>query len=250
MDWYLNPALSVMRAEVNAVYPARDRASDGTIGDPAHAARASDHNPDPDGSVDAWDMDVELAGAGRPHAGLVERVKRCFEAHPCSAYWIHNDEISFRSEGWRPRSYAYAGPSRNRHDHHVHWNTRSSHEGVITPFGIGEDSMELADTVTLRTGGEVEYSSKTSTVEGVLTSTNYYVLLVRNRIAALSAAVAGLQTTAAAQAAAIEKLVELATSGAGLDAGAIIAAIRTHIDLKVAELPDATADAVVAEIAS
>lgn len=145
MAWRLNVALATMRAEVNAQYPKRDKGSDGTIGDPAHAARASDHNPDSDGTVDAWDMDVEINGVGKPYSADVERIKRAFERHPSSKYWIHNDMISFRSEGWRAKSYAYAGTNRNRHNKHVHFNTRESHEDSSQPFGIILPTIELGE---------------------------------------------------------------------------------------------------------
>lgn len=143
VDWYLNTALTGFRNAVNAAYPYRDKGSDGTIGDSAHSSRTSDHNADPDGSVDAWDMDVEVNGRGKPAKADVEALKAVFEAHPSSAYWIHNDQISFRSEGWKRRSYSYAGPDRNRHTQHVHWNTRSSHEGSTAPWIIitPEDEM-------------------------------------------------------------------------------------------------------------
>src|SRR5689334_3811705 len=59
-NWYLNRALTAFRAAVNSAYPHRDKSSDGTIGDAAHQATSSDHNPDRDGSVDAWDMDNNL----------------------------------------------------------------------------------------------------------------------------------------------------------------------------------------------
>jgi hypothetical protein len=126
--WYLNRALSGFREAVNARWPRRDKSSDGTIGDAAHAARSSDHNPDPDGSVDAWDMDVDGVD--------VELLKQVFEDHESAAYWIHNDQIAFRVEGWRRKSYAYAGPGRNRHTKHVHWNTRSSYEASTKPWII------------------------------------------------------------------------------------------------------------------
>jgi len=140
-DWYLNPALTRFRAAVNARYGARrDLESDGTIGDTAHSARTSDHNPDPDGSVDAWDMDVDVNGRGQPYAADVEALKRVFQSHESSSYWIHNDQIARRANGWRRESYAYAGPSRNRHEKHVHWNTRQSHETSTAPW-ILEDDM-------------------------------------------------------------------------------------------------------------
>lgn len=141
-DPFLNPALTGFRNAVNRAYPNRDRGSDGWIGDPAHQARTSDHNPDPDGSVDAWDMDVEVNGKGKPAGADVELLKGVFERHPSSNYWIHNDQIAKRSENWVRRSYAYAGPERNRHTQHVHYNTRASQENNTTPWIIpqGEDS--------------------------------------------------------------------------------------------------------------
>jgi hypothetical protein len=138
MAWYLNKALTNFREEVNRSFPNRDKGSDGTIGDKAHQATNSDHNPDKDGSVDAWDMDVEVNGRGKSYGSDVEKIKRTFEAHEASHYWIHNDRIAFRSEGWKPRSYAYAGPNRNRHDKHVHFNTRPSHENSTKPWGVKE----------------------------------------------------------------------------------------------------------------
>lgn len=49
-------SLLKLLAEVNALAPNRSKASDGWIGDPAHAARSSQHNPDGDSTVDARDI--------------------------------------------------------------------------------------------------------------------------------------------------------------------------------------------------
>lgn len=136
MAWFLNPALTRFRAAVDAAWPNRDRTSDGTVADALHPA-GSDHQPDPDGSVDAWDMDVD----GVP----VEHLKHVFQAHESSLYWIHNDEIGRRANGWKPEPYAnYAGPNRNRHDKHVHWNTRQSHETSTAPWRV---DVNLTDRV-------------------------------------------------------------------------------------------------------
>lgn len=52
---------------------------------------------------------------------------------------------------------------------------------------IMEGDMDLTDRIRLFTRGEVEYSSPTTDVEHVLASTNYYTLVVRNRVLASQA---------------------------------------------------------------
>jgi hypothetical protein len=61
MAWRLVNSLVTLRNEVNAMAPNRDKSSDGTIGDSAHANRPSDHNPEADGTVDALDIDHDPA---------------------------------------------------------------------------------------------------------------------------------------------------------------------------------------------
>ncbi len=146
MAWYLNPALTGFRAAVNDAYPNRDRTSDGTIGDTAHQGTASDHNPDPDGSVDAWDMDVDLRSGN--DAAEIEHLKAVFQAHPSSRYWIHNREEASRSTGWRRVRYTGSNP----HTGHVHWNTREQFENSQAPWpveqGDDEDMPSAEETAT------------------------------------------------------------------------------------------------------
>ena len=130
-SWRLNPALTRFRSEVDARYPKRDKKSDGTIGDAAHQATNSDHNPDKDGSVDAWDMD----------SGPNVDVQACINAalkHESIQYIIYNRRITSRTWGlgtWRP--YTGASP----HTEHVHFNTRPSHENSTKPWFPEEDKV-------------------------------------------------------------------------------------------------------------
>lgn len=55
MTWTLAGSLVTLRSEFDRAHPNRPKASDGTVGDLSHQARASDHNPDANGVVRAWD---------------------------------------------------------------------------------------------------------------------------------------------------------------------------------------------------
>ncbi|MGB4989147.1 MAG: hypothetical protein WBO10_07930, partial [Pyrinomonadaceae bacterium] len=67
MSWRIAESLKKLREQINAEWPGRDKASDGGIGDAAHASRSSDHNPwvkdsRGQGVVTAIDIDEDLAG--------------------------------------------------------------------------------------------------------------------------------------------------------------------------------------------
>src|SRR5512145_1286686 len=144
MAWYLNPALTGFRNAVNVAYPDRDRKSDGTIADEHHGSD-SDHQPDapPEEEVDAWDMDVELNGVGRPYAADVEHLKTVFQNHPSSRYWIHNRQIARRVDEWERKNYTGTNP----HTEHVHWNTREEFDESQFPWVIGAANMATVDDI-------------------------------------------------------------------------------------------------------
>lgn len=228
---HLNPALTRLRNEVNAAYPRRDKDSDGWIGDRAHQSRASAHNPDPDGSVDAFDMDCELNGPGRPYKAAVAHVISQFEKHPAASYWIYNDQISLRSEGWRARSYAYAGPVRNRHTKHVHLETREGHENSTQPWGIKEgEDVDLDDKVYTAEAknafgvpaGERDVRAILAAVDkrtSKLTNTAWLAALVRAETAALRTVVEHLAAA-------------LKAGGGNVDTAAVL----TGVDERLADL--------------
>jgi len=117
MTWRLASSLVKLRDQVNARHPNRSKASDGTIGDAAHASRSSDHNPwvgpgvvtaidlthDPVNGIDIDKFTDELAASRDP------RIK----------YIIANGLILDSRPGMNPWKWVkYYGP--NQHTRHVH----------------------------------------------------------------------------------------------------------------------------------
>lgn len=120
MNWRLAYSLQQLRTEIDSVYPQRNKASDGAIGDAAHQNRSSDHNPwvppptggvvtaidithDPDGGVDCDKLATYLRN--RALAGD-RRIK----------YIIWERRISSTTASWAWRAYNGINP----HTRHLH----------------------------------------------------------------------------------------------------------------------------------
>lgn len=114
MAWRLARSLERLRAQINALAPGRSKASDGTIGDAAHASRKSDHNPDADGVVRAMDITHDPASGCDCNAIAASLVA---SRDPRIQYIIWNRRIVNREVSpwvWRPY------PGSNPHDKHIH----------------------------------------------------------------------------------------------------------------------------------
>lgn len=114
MAWHLAKSLDTFRSQVNAKWPGRDKSSDGTIGDTAHSARKSGHNPDIDGAVKAIDITHD-PDRGLNCTELAEVIKNSKD--PRIDYIIWNRKISnpvIQAGAWR----AYNGS--NPHTMHMH----------------------------------------------------------------------------------------------------------------------------------
>lgn len=108
MSWHLAPSLKQLLAEVNARWPSRDKSWDGSIGDAAHSARASDHNPNSRGSVNA----IDVTNKGIDHVAL----RKLLVTKKRVNYVISDGIIYSRVRDFAPKTYTGSNP----HDHHVH----------------------------------------------------------------------------------------------------------------------------------
>lgn len=110
MAWRLAKSLETLRSQINAAYPNRSKASDGTIGDAAHAASASDHNPNRNNVVCAFDITHDPARGLDAHK-LAEYLRT--HRHPNLRYIISNARIAgwWTNWQWQPSS---------GHTQHVH----------------------------------------------------------------------------------------------------------------------------------
>jgi hypothetical protein len=105
---FLAPSLVQLRSEINQRWPDRDKKSDGWLGDTAHAARVSDHNPDDNGMVHAIDVDKD---------GIdVDVVLSETIGDPRVNYVIHNRVIYSRIRDFKPKHYTGTNP----HTGHIH----------------------------------------------------------------------------------------------------------------------------------
>jgi lysozyme family protein len=115
----LAAGLAALRDQINATYPNRSKLSDGWIGDAAHAARASDHNPNSTGVVTA--LDITHDPANGPDTWKLAEILRQ-RKDPRIKYVISNGRIfSSVVSPWTWRPYTGA----NKHAHHVHVSVAS-----------------------------------------------------------------------------------------------------------------------------
>ena len=126
MAWRIANSLARLRAQINAAYPNRNKASDGVIGDAAHAASASDHNPNGAGVVCAMDITHSPQTGFDVHA-LADRLR--VNRHPNLKYIISNGRICGAWTGWA--WWPYNGS--NRHTSHAHFSVGRGNDGQSQP---------------------------------------------------------------------------------------------------------------------
>lgn len=156
MAWRKANALVAKVNAVNARWPRRDKTSDGTIGDAAHASRNSDHNPwivvDGQGVVRADDIDVD----GIDAAWYAERMRQFGAAGDPrlvgGGYIIYNRRITSPDfKVWK----AYNGS--NPHNKHVHTSYSQNRAGFdsTAPWNLGGAPMAPAPSAPATSGAGV-----------------------------------------------------------------------------------------------
>ncbi len=118
MNWRPAKSIEVLKEQLNALFPTRNRVSDGVIGDANHSAKTSDHNPNSKGIVTAFDITNDPIKA-IDGARLVKILQASKD--PRIKYLIFNGQITVKGDisKWKP----YMGL--NAHKHHVHISVSS-----------------------------------------------------------------------------------------------------------------------------
>lgn len=158
-EWRLTHGLDHLRSSVNARWPDRDKASDGAIGDAAHQASVSGHNPDDtagstpewsgdsDGTAEvrAWDMDDDLGEPGTTAQMLVDHLRRLPGFASVVRYMIYNRTMYHSRDGFAPTPYIGSSP----HTEHIHFSgawSNAADENTAFDYRLDEvGDMALTD---------------------------------------------------------------------------------------------------------
>jgi hypothetical protein len=129
-----------LRNQINKRWPKRDKRSDGWIGDKAHVARTSDHNPDARGLVHALDIDADL---DPKDPGAAQRLANQIVAYAASGipgsnrikYVVFNNFLAsgtYANSMWTWRKGNWG------HEHHIHvsFSTKGENNAQTYPLPI------------------------------------------------------------------------------------------------------------------
>lgn len=112
-SWRVARSLDVLLAQYNSAFPGRGKSYDGSVGDLRHQKTKSDHNPGPDGIVQARDYTASKSQGDF----LANAAIKTMLARGQKGYVIWQGRIANPSIG-RGKWRRYTGT--NPHNHHVH----------------------------------------------------------------------------------------------------------------------------------
>lgn len=153
-NWRLANSLITLRNQLNGMFPARSKASDGAIGDQAHAARKSEHNPNAAGVVRAIDVTHDPKNGVDCHE-LAKAL--CTSKDNRVLYIIWNGRITVQGtnlQKWKPY------PGKNAHTHHLHISVRAEAVFYDTAVKWNLDGLKAdAPKLSLSTAGTSDASA-------------------------------------------------------------------------------------------
>lgn len=154
--WKLTAGLQNLLDQINAFAPGRDHASDGTIGDAAHQAEVSGHNPDdtagskaewngdPDSDPEVRALDVDSDFRNGVTAQTVVDHIRALRPSSVLRYMIYNRVIYTAAAGWQGAPYTGA----SAHTEHVHFSgaySQASDNDTTYNYRLEEIPVALTD---------------------------------------------------------------------------------------------------------
>jgi hypothetical protein len=147
VSYVVDNGLDVLLAQIDAIAPGRSKASDGSIGDAAHQARTSDHNPEsppppgnPDDQVDARDFTHDPAH-GADMGQISERIRLSRDRRV--RYVIFSGRIFYGYN--RPDLPAFTWTEYHGTDDHsgnMHVSVNDIHHDETQPWSIGMDKSD------------------------------------------------------------------------------------------------------------
>ena len=126
-----------------AAFADRGHVNSGCVGDQAHAARKSDHNPDASGYAHAQDIHEKLDHDMQPYVDFIMANPGLF---PQVKYMIYEGFIYYPNDGARPAGkYTYTGPNAHAGHLHVSIHADATHYAgswyVAEAYSAEEDDM-------------------------------------------------------------------------------------------------------------
>lgn len=246
MTWYKAAWIDPFFAALDAVAPGRDRASDGTIGDLAHASGTSGHNPDdtPGVSAERQDADtkpeVRAADAGSDLRGAItmQQVVDAILAHPVDRdrliYIIFDGWIYRAANGWHRETYT----GTDKHRTHVHLSGHPNFDDDARPWS---SILNLGDDMAAVQTTDASYIDLIYRVNALVANQDVGGGPSKGQVNQLAAALVRIEAKLDAQTAAFGAFAKAITDAGG---SVDVAVILEAMDAKLAELAKEQRDAV------
>ena len=147
MGWRVALSLDVLLGQIDALAPGRSTVSDGSIGDPAHSSRESDHNPNAEEVVCARDFTDDVAH-GADMDSIAEGLRASRDPRIKYCIWARRFFSSYATttrKAWEWGPYTGTNP----HDKHLHLSVHGDYDNTKS-WNLGKDEIDMATKDELR----------------------------------------------------------------------------------------------------